>query len=94
MTFLVLKAILSSLASVSGRRIVNQVKTITARSIKATKMARQSATRRTAWPRAGATAATIMNIAITADIMRAIARPAYWSLSRATITERRPARAD
>ncbi len=55
------------------------------------KIARQWATARIAWPIAGARIGTRMNTDIASDMMRAIARPAYWSRTSAIVTMRGPA---
>ena len=55
------------------------------------KIARQPATQRIAWPRAGAIVGMKMNTASTNDMRRAILRPSYWSRTRASVTTRGPA---
>ena len=55
------------------------------------KIARQLATSRMSWPSPGASAGTRMKTAMTEDMIRAIARPSYWSRTIAMVTIRGPA---
>ena len=60
---------------VSGWRAKNQASDTTASASSSTNVARQPAVMITPWPIAGAIAGTMMNTAITIDMMRAMARP-------------------
>ena len=76
---------------VSGWRSASHAKAKAAVAKKVANIVRQPDSQRIPCPRAGATAGTRMNTAITNDISRAIRGPAYRSRMRAMITMRGPA---